>query len=551
MSEEVRTSSGIPIPAVPRPGSPDERYRASLGDPGEFPFARGIHPRMYRDRLWTMRQYAGYGTTTETNARFRALLARGQTGLSVAFDLPTQMGLDADHPRAEGEVGKSGVSISTVADMERLLDGIPLAEVSISMTINSTAAVLLGLLAAVARRRGTAWTGLRGTVQNDILKEYAARGTYVYPPGPSMRLATDLVVWSLDALPQWNPVSVSGYHMREAGATAVQEVAFTLGNGCAYLAAAAARGVPAERVARRISFFFASMNHLFEEVAKFRAARRLWARLVRDRFGVRDPEAQRLRFHTQTGGSTLAAKAPELNVVRVAVQALAAVLGGTQSLHTNSRDEALGLPTEEAAALALRTQQVLAHESGVAHAADPLGGSWLVEGLTDELEARARELLGKVEGMGGAERAIERGFYQEEIARSAYEAHRRLESGEDVQVGVTRFADPFDSRSALAQGERGARGRTRIPVLKVPESVRTRRARDLKDWRRKRDGAATAAGLRALGAAARGDGNLLPPIVSALESGATLGEVSDALREVFGEHRPMGGAGTAGGPGAA
>ncbi len=523
---EIRTSSGIPIPVVPRPDAPDGAYRERLGDPGEFPYARGIHPRMYRDRLWTMRQYAGYGTTAETNARFRALLERGQTGLSIAFDLPTQMGLDADHPRAEGEVGKSGVSISTVADMERLLEGIPLTDVSISMTINSTAAILLGLVAAVARRRGVEWTRLRGTVQNDILKEYAARGTYVYPPGPSMRLATDLVVWSLDAIPQWNPISVSGYHMREAGATAVQEVAFTLGNGCAYLAAASARGVPPEKVARRMSFFFASMNHLFEEVAKFRAARRLWARLVRDRFGVRDSEAQRLRFHTQTGGSTLAARAPELNVVRVAVQALAAVLGGTQSLHTNSRDEALGLPTEEAAALALRTQQVLAHESGVAQAADPLGGSWLVEGLTDEIEARARELLGKVEEMGGAERAIEKGFYQEEIARSAYEAHRRIEGGEDVQVGVTRFAD-----AAVA-------ARARIPVLRVPESVRARRVRDLKDWRRKRDGAASAAALRAVGASARGDANLLPPIVAALEAGATLGEVSDALREVFGEHRP-------------
>ncbi|MHC5021279.1 MAG: acyl-CoA mutase large subunit family protein [Planctomycetota bacterium] len=516
------TSSGIPIPPVPRPAAPGPEYAEQLGDPGAFPFTRGIHPTMYRGRLWTMRQYAGFASAKESNARYRYLLERGQTGLSVAFDLPTQMGLDPDHERSIGEVGKAGVSIATLGDMETVFDQIPLDQVSTSMTINSTAPILLALYVAVAKRQGVDPAKLRGTVQNDLLKEYAARGTYVYPPGPSLRLATDLITWSVEHVPGWNPISVSGYHMREAGATAAQEVAFTLANGCAYLQRAADRGIDPAVIAKRVSFFFACHNNLFEEVAKFRAARRLWATLLQERFGITDPKAQRLRFHTQTGGSTLTAQAPDNNVVRVTLQALAAVLGGTQSLHTNGRDEALGLPTEASATLALRTQQIIAHESGVADAADPLGGSWLVEELTGALYDRATALLGEIDALGGAERAVERGFYQDAIAREAYTHQRAVETQAVKVVGVNCYTSDGDET---------------LPIQQIDDTLHEARGRELAAWRAQRDGNACDAALGALGEAAAGDANLMPSILAAVEAGATLGEVSDAFRAAWGEHR--------------
>ena len=490
--------------------------------PGEFPFTRGIHPSMYRSQLWTMRQYAGFGTAEETNARFRELLAAGQTGLSVAFDLPTQMGYDSDAPAAEGEVGRAGVAIDTVDDLARLFAEIPLASVSTSMTINATAATLLAMYVVAGEEQGVPPTALRGTVQNDVLKEYIARGTYIYPPEPSLRLVTDVFRFVAATGMPFNPISVSGYHMREAGATAAQEVAFTFANAIEYLDRAKDAGLDPAAVAERMSFFFAAHNDLFEEVAKFRAARRQWARLVRERYGGGDA-ACRLRFHTQTGGSTLTAQQPLTNVVRVTVQALAAVLGGTQSLHTNSYDEALALPTAEAARLALRTQQVLAYESGTAQTADPLGGSHYVETLTDELERLVGALLAEVERGGGAAAGIARGYFQDAIARSAYAQQRAIEANEQVVVGVNRFTIaeppppiPAPDYSALARAQ----------IARVRQ---VRERREPLRWRQ---------GLDRLAAAARGDGPLMSHIIAAVRARATVGEISGVLRAVWGEHRP-------------
>jgi methylmalonyl-CoA mutase N-terminal domain/subunit len=494
-----------------------------LARPGEPPFTRGVYPSMYRGRLWTMRQYAGMATAEETNRRFRYLLDHGQTGLSVAFDLPTQMGFDSDHSRAEGEVGKTGVAIDSIEDMKRLFDGIPLDRVSTSMTINATAAILLLLYELVAEEHGVSAGQLSGTVQNDILKEYAARGTYIYPPEPSMRLITDLFAYCGVHIPKWNTISISGYHMREAGATAVQEVAFTLANGIAYVRAALDAGLDIDRFAPRLSFFFACHLNFFEEIAKFRAARRLWARIVTERFGASDPRSSMLRFHTQTGGATLTAQQPENNIVRTALEALAAVLGGTQSLHTNSFDEALSLPTERAAKIALRTQQIIAHETGVPDTADPLGGSYFIEALTGEIEARAVEYIDKIEGMGGAVAAIESSFYQDEIHEAAFRIHQGVESGRRAVVGVNRFVEPEQDEIEIQRiGEEGVRRQVE----------RTRRLRA------ERDQDAVDRALDGVREAARGTVNLLPPMKEALRARATLGEVSDALREVFGEYRP-------------
>jgi methylmalonyl-CoA mutase N-terminal domain/subunit len=494
-----------------------------LGAPGAPPYTRGVHPSMYLGRLWTMRQYAGMATAEETNARFRYLLEHGQTGLSVAFDLPTQMGLDSDHPRAEGEVGKTGVAIDSIDDMARLLDRIPLDGVSTSMTINATAPILLLLYALVAEERGIPAASLSGTVQNDLLKEYAARGTYIYPPRPSMRIITDLFAYCGERIPKWNTISVSGYHMREAGATAVQEVAFTLADGIAYVQAAIDAGLEVDRFAPRVSFFFACHMNFFEEVAKFRAARRMWSRIMSERFGATDPKSLALRFHTQTGGATLTAQQPQNNIVRTALEALAAVLGGTQSLHTNSFDEALALPTEQAAKIALRTQQVIGHETGVTHTVDPMGGSYYVEALTNEVEERAWAYIDRIDRMGGAVEAIEAGFYQDEIAEAAFRIQQGVESGERVVVGVNRFGDP-DERPVEIQrigAEEVARQVERVRALRVS------RDRDTVDRT-----------LADVETAARGEGNLLPPMREALRARATLGEVSDVLRTVFGEHHP-------------
>jgi methylmalonyl-CoA mutase N-terminal domain/subunit len=522
--DRLVTDSGIEIRPLYGPEDvQDLDAERDLGRPGEPPFTRGIYASMYRGRLWTMRQYAGMATAEESNRRFRYLLDHGQTGLSVAFDLPTQMGLDSDHPRAEGEVGKTGVAIDSVEDMARLLDGIPLDRVSTSMTINATAPILLLLYELVAEEQGLGPDRLSGTVQNDILKEYAARGTYIYPPEPSMRLVTDLFAYCRDRIPRWNTISISGYHMREAGSTAVQEAAFTLANGIAYVEAALSAGLAIDEVAPRLSFFFACHMNFFEEVAKFRAARRLWARIVAERFGATDPRSTMLRFHTQTGGATLTAQQPENNIVRTALEALAAVLGGTQSLHTNSFDEALALPSERAAKIALRTQQVLASESGVADTADPLGGSYFVESLTSEVEERVREYLDKIEGMGGAVAAIEAGFYQDEIHESAFRIHRAVESGDRVVVGVNRFVEADEEHVELQQ-----LGQEEV-ARQVDRLRRLRADRDDGEVRR------ALAGVRET---ARGTGNLLPPIREALRARATLGEVSDVLREVFGEYQP-------------
>ena len=517
------TTAGIPVErlltSTDLQGWSEERQ---LGFPGEFPFTRGVQPTMYRGRFWTMRQYSGFGTAAETNARFRYLLDQGQTGLSVAFDLPTQMGYDSDHPMAAGEVGKVGVAISSIEDMEELLAGIPLDRVSTSMTINSTASILLALYVAVAKRHGVAPAKVSGTIQNDLLKEYVARGTYIYPPAASLRITTDLFAWCAEETPRWNTISISGYHMREAGATAVQEVAFTLAHGIAYCEAAVARGLEFETFGRRLSFFFNGHSNFFEEAAKFRAARRLWARIVRDRFGVDDPDCAKLRFHTQTAGSTLTAQQPDVNVVRTAYQALAAVLGGTQSLHTNSMDEALGLPTEAAALLALRTQQVLAHETGVADTIDPLAGSYYVERLTDAIEAGASAYLEKIDAMGGAVRAIEKGFPQREIHEAAYRWQKRVESGDAVVVGVNRFTE----------GET-----TKPPILKIDPAVERDRADRLRALRGRRSAGAVESALSGVEDAARGDANLVPRILEAVEAEATLGEIADRMRAVFGTFR--------------
>jgi methylmalonyl-CoA mutase N-terminal domain/subunit len=525
MSEERReTDAGIEIRPV---YGPEDLQgfdpRRDLGSPGEPPFTRGVYPSMYRGRPWTMRQYAGMGAAKETNTRFRYLLDHGQTGLSIAFDLPTQMGLDSDHPRAEGEVGKTGVAIDSIEDMRTLLGGIPLDQVTTSMTINATAAILLLLYELVAEEQGVPADRIGGTVQNDILKEYAARGTYIYPPKPSMRLITDLFAYCRERIPRWNTISISGYHMREAGATAVQEVAFTLADAIAYVQAALDAGLAIDDFAPRVSFFFACHMNFFEEVAKFRAARRLWARIMTERFGAKDRRSAMLRFHTQTGGATLTAQQPENNVVRTALEALAAVLGGTQSLHTNSFDEALSLPTERAVKIALRTQQILANESGVTDTVDPLGGSYFVETLTNEIDQRAWEYIEKIDGMGGAVAAIEAGWIQDEIHESAFRIQQAVESGDRVVVGVNRYA---------AEGE--------VPpeIQLIDEGEVDAQKERVRSLRAKRDQAAVDAALRRVGETARGTGNLLYPMKVALAAMATLGEVSDALREVFGEYHP-------------
>jgi methylmalonyl-CoA mutase, N-terminal domain len=523
-AEPRATDSEIDLKLVYEPedlgGFDPERQ---LGEPGRPPYTRGVHPTMYRARLWTMRQYAGMATAEETNRRFRYLLDHGQTGLSVAFDLPTQMGLDSDHPRAEGEVGKTGVAIDSIEDMERLLTEIPLDRVSTSMTINATAPILLLLYELVAEERGIGASSLSGTVQNDLLKEYAARGTYIYPPKPSMRLITDLFAYCGERIPRWNTISVSGYHMREAGATAVQEVAFTLADGIAYVQAALDAGLEVDAFAPRLSFFFACHMNVFEEIAKFRAARRMWARIMAERFGAKAPNSLMLRFHTQTGGATLTAQQPQNNIVRTALEAMSAVLGGTQSLHTNSFDEALALPTEHAAKIALRTQQVIGHETGVTHTVDPLGGSYYVESLTDEIERRAAGYLERIDRLGGAVEAIEAGFYQDEIAEAAFRIQQGIESGERVVVGVNRFEDP-DERP--------------VEIQRIGEEEVTRQVARVRELRASRDRAAVDGGLQAVETAARGTGNLLRPMKEALRSRATLGEVSGVLRTVFGEYHP-------------
>jgi methylmalonyl-CoA mutase N-terminal domain/subunit len=493
-----------------------------LGFPGEFPFTRGIQPTMYRGRFWTMRQYAGFGTAEESNQRYRYLLAQGQTGLSVAFDLPTQIGYDSDDPMAAGEVGKVGVAIDSIEDMLTLLDGIPLDQVTTSMTINATAAILLALYVAVGKQQGVPLHQLGGTVQNDILKEYIARGTYIYPPKPSMRLITDIFAYCRDEVPQWNTISISGYHMREAGCTAAQEIAFTLANGIAYVDAAIGAGLDVDDFAGRLSFFFACHNNFLEEVAKFRAARRLWAHIMRDRFEARNPRSLMLRFHTQTGGATLTAQQPENNIVRTTVQALAAVLGGTQSLHTNSMDEALALPTEKAVQIALRTQQILAYESGVGDVIDPLGGSYFLEDLTNRLEAEAREYIATIDAMGGALTAIENGFQQKEIQEAAYRYQMQVESRERIIVGVNEFV--------VAQEEQPE-------LLRVDPAIGERQVQKLRKLRAKRDGAAVERILDRLEQAARGTDNLLPIMVEAVENRVTLGEISHRLRRVWGEQR--------------
>ncbi len=518
---KFRTTSGIAEEPVYVASDAAAGLDERLGLPGEYPFARGVQPTMYRGRFWTMRQYAGFGTAEESNRRYHYLLKSGQTGLSVAFDLPTQMGRDSDHPRARGEVGKVGVAIDSLADMSTLLAGIPLGEVSTSMTINATAGILLALYQAVGEKQGVRPSALQGTIQNDILKEYAARGTYIYPPEPSLRLITDIFAYTAKTMPKWNPISISGYHIREAGSTAVQEVAFTLADGVAYVDAAVKAGLDVDAFAGRLSFFFNAHNNLIEEVAKFRAARRLWARIVKERFRAKDPRSMMLRFHTQTAGSMLTAQQPDNNIVRVTLQALAAVLGGTQSLHTNSRDEALGLPTEESARIALRTQQIIANESGVADVIDPLGGSWAVEAMTDEIEARADAYLRKIDEMGGMVHAISKGYVQREIQEAAYAWQKQVEAKEQVVVGVNAYRadDPP------------------VTVMKVDPAVEERQVASLRAFRAERSATPVKQALADVRAAAKGKENLMPPILAAVKSLATLGEISDALRDAFGEYK--------------
>ena len=513
------TASGLPLRTVYGPADVPSGWAPP--PPGAAPFTRGPLPGGYRTKLWTMRQYAGFSSAAESNGRYRFLLDQGQTGLSVAFDLPTQIGYDSDHALARGEVGKVGVPVASLEDMETLLAGIPLDAVSISMTINATASILLSFLLAVAKGRGTSWEKLSGTIQNDILKEYAARGTYAFPPKPSLRLVTDVFAFCLENVPRWNSISISGYHIREAGATAVQEIAFTLADGLEYLAAARAAGLDPAAIAPRLSFFFNVHNDFLEEIAKFRAARTLWARLVGERFGITDPRGAAMRFHAQTAGSTLTAQQPDVNVVRVAIQALAAVLGGTQSLHTNGKDEALSLPTEASALLALRTQQVIAHETGVSRVVDPLGGSWAIEALTAGLVDDAGALIRKIDAMGGALKAIEAGFFQREIQESAWRAQRAIEGGEQVVVGVNAFVSP----EAPA-----------IPTLMVDPDVEADQIGRLAALRARRDAAAVERRRSSLVEAAREGRNLLPPIVEAVTELVTLGEIVESLRSVFGEH---------------
>ncbi len=528
--DAFETLSGTSLERAYTPADVTLDYLDDLGFPGEYPFTRGVQPTMYRGRFWTMRQYAGYATAEESNARYKYLLDQGQTGLSVAFDLPTQIGYDADAPLAEGEVGKVGVSISSLDDVRTLFDGIPLGQVSTSMTINAPAPVLLAMYVAVGKEQGVAPSKLRGTVQNDILKEYVARGAYIFPPRPSMRLVTDLFRYCAAETPRWNTISISGYHIREAGSTAVQEVAFTLTNGIAYVQAALDAGLDVDAFAPRLSFFFNAHNDFLEEIAKFRAARRLWARLMRERFGAQNYRSWRMRFHTQTAGSTLTAQQPENNVIRVTLQALAAVLGGTQSLHTNSRDEALWLPTEDSVRIALRTQQIIAHESGVANTVDPLAGSYVIERLTDEVERRAQEYIAHIDGLGGALAAIEQGYVQQEIADAAYRYQKAVESREQIVVGVNEFQ----------VDESGVD----MERLVVDPALEERQRAKLAALRRRRDGERASAMLARIEAAAQAparneDGALMPLFVAAVEADCTLGEICGVLRQVWGEYRPQ------------
>ena len=516
------TLSGIPIDRLyTEENLTNSNPEDALGYPGEFPYTRGIYPSMYRGRLWTMRQYAGFGSAAESNQRYRYLLGKGQSGLSVAFDLPTQIGMDSDHQLALGEVGKVGVAIDSLEDMETLFDGIPLENVSTSMTINATAAILLCLYVAVAKRQGATLAKLSGTVQNDILKEYIARGTYIYPVRPAMRIVTDVFAWCRDSLPKWNTISISGYHIREAGSTAIQEVAFTLADAIAYVQAALEAGLDVDAFAPQLSFFFNAHSDLLEEIAKYRAARRLWARIMRERFAARDPRSLLLRFHAQTAGSSLTAQQPENNIVRVAIQALAAVLGGCQSLHTNSLDEALALPTEDAALIALRTQQIIAHETGVANTIDPVAGSYAIESLTDEIEAGALTYMEKIDAMGGMLRAIEGGFVQAEIQKAAYDYQRSVERKEQIVVGVNEF---------IAEEERA------IPTLLIDPQIEHTQVARLQALRAKRDAPRAKAALGELARRASTTENLLPAILSAVEAYATVGEISDTLRHIFGEY---------------
>ncbi|NDJ85929.1 MAG: methylmalonyl-CoA mutase family protein [Chloroflexi bacterium] len=521
------TSSDIPLQSIYLPEQGEEQnYLEKLGFPGQYPYTRGVQPTMYRSRFWTMRQYAGYATAEESNARYHLLLQQGARGLSVAFDLPTQIGYDADDPMALGEVGKVGVSISSILDMERLFEGIPLDKVSTSMTINAPATVLLALYIAVGKRQGVAPEKLRGTVQNDILKEYIARGTYIFPPRPSMRLITDLFDYCARNVPKWNTISISGYHIREAGSTAVQEVAFTLANGIAYVQAAIDAGLQVDEFGSQLSFFFNAHNNFLEEVAKFRAARRLWASIMRDRFGATNPRAMPMRFHTQTGGSTLTAQQPANNVVRVALQALAAVLGGTQSLHTNSMDEALALPTEHAVQVALRTQQIIAYESGVADTVDPLAGSYLIETLTDEIEARALDYIQRIDELGGAMAAIEQGFVNQEINDAAYAHLKAVEEQSQIIVGVNKFSTDEGSDE------------DKIELLRVDPAIEQAQHEKLAQLRAERDADKALELMGRIETAARGSENLMPLFVEAVENNVTLGEICRVLRDVFGEYRP-------------
>ncbi len=521
--EHFVTSSDIPLERVYTPDEAPVDYAKDLGDPGEYPYTRGVQPNMYRGRLWTMRQYAGYASAEESNARYRYLLDQGQTGLSVAFDLPTQIGYDADDPMALGEVGKVGVSISSVHDMARLFENIPLDKVSTSMTINAPAAILLAMYIAVGKRQGVEESKLRGTVQNDILKEYIARGTYIFPPEPSMRLITDIFAYCKTDVPSWNTISISGYHIREAGCTAVQEVAFTLADGIAYVQAAIDAGLDVDDFAPQLSFFFNAHNQFLEEIAKFRAARKLWAKIMRERFGAKNPRSWQLKFHTQTGGSTLTAQQPENNIVRVALQALAAVMGGTQSLHTNSMDEALALPTEKAVQVALRTQQIIAHETGVADTVDPLAGSYVIEHLTEEIVRRAEEYITRIDDFGGALAAIENGFINGEIQDAAYTYLKAVEKGEQVIVGMNQFT---------------IEGEIQPDLLRVNPAIEQTQHQKLADLRIRRDNAKVAELRGQLDSAARGKENLMPLFVTCVENDVTLGEICHTLRGVFGEYRP-------------
>ena len=520
---EFTTSSGIPLPPTLVPQDSEHSYLNELGFPGEYPFTRGVQPSMYRGRLWTMRQYAGYASAKESNQRYRYLLEQGQTGLSVAFDLPTQIGYDSDDSLALGEVGKVGVAISSLEDMATLFHDIPLGDVSTSMTINAPAAILLAMYVAVSKRHGIEINQLRGTIQNDILKEYIARGTYIFPPEPSMRLITDIFSFCQREIPHWNTISISGYHIREAGSTAVQEVAFTMANAIAYVEAAQSIGLDIDQFAQQLSFFFNAHNNFLEEIAKFRAARRLWARLMAERFGAKNPASMKMRFHTQTGGSTLTAQQPENNAVRVALQALAAVMGGTQSLHTNSMDEALWLPTEKAVRLALRTQQVIAYESGVADSADPLGGAYLVEYLTDQIEQRAQAYLDNIDQMGGAQSAIEQGYIQGEIQEAAYQYQRELETKDQIVVGVNAFEVDEDLE---------------LEPLRVDPSIEAEQCQRLAELRKRRDQTRVHEMLTQLETAAHGDENLMPVFIESVENGVTLGEICKTLRQVWGEYQP-------------